>query len=296
MKAKTLAGSALAATLLGAGVLMGTVVGNTPASAQTATPSATVTTPSTGAPAAPSTGAPADGQGFKGGSGGFGGGRGHGGDGIFGGNAATADGATRAITNATDTITSVNSDLTYATGKMDTAQVQEWLNGASALLKSAESANTASQFGQASAYASAASELARAADSVMAKQLGEANLPSYVARPQRDNGSATTTTPTAPTITQAQASRVLAQTYNDLVAKAAAIKSASNASEATPYLTDAQAAYKTAYDAYGAGNYSDAVSAARLASELGRVAATITGASTAPANADTPVTVPAPNF
>lgn len=295
MNVKTLAGSALAATLLGVGVLVGSVSGNTPASAQTATPSATAAVPGTTAPstsATPAAGTPGDRQGGKGGPGGFGGGRGHGGDDFFGGGAATADGATRAITNATDTIASANTDLTYATGKMDTAQVQEWLNGAAALLKSAESANTNSQFGQAGAYASAAGELARAAQSVISKELGAANLPSSADRPQRDTQGTSTTA----TVTQAQASRVLAQVYDNLAEKSADVKSASNASEATPYLTDAQDAYKTAYDAYSAGNYADAVSAARLAGELGKVASSIVSASTAPANADTPVTVPAPNF
>ncbi|MEO5952811.1 MAG: hypothetical protein ABIQ44_10125 [Chloroflexia bacterium] len=292
MKLKAIAGSTLAATLMGVGVLAGSVIGNTTASAQTpsVTPSATVTAPTTKYPSTatdPATGAPAGRQD------GFGGGRGHDGmdGGMFGGSAATADGATRSITNATSTIASVNTDLAYATSKMDTAQVQEWLNGAAALLKSAETANAASQFGQANSYATAAGELARAADSVMSKQLGAANLPSYADRPQHDNDAATTAT-----VTQAQASRVLAEVYKNLAAKAADVKSASNASEATPYLTDAQAAYKTAYDAYGAGNYADAISAAHLASQLGHVASAIAGASTAPANADTPVTVPAPNF
>jgi len=290
MKSKALAGSALAA-LMGVGVLAGSVIGNNSASAQTpaATPSPTVTAPGTtpAAPIDPSTTLPGD-------RGGFGGGRGHGGrdGGIFGG-AATADGATHSITNATDSIAAANSDLTYATGKMDTAQVQEWLDGAASLLKSAEAANAASQYGQSNAYANAASELARAADSVMAKALGAANLPSYADRPQhgdKDLGTA------AASITQAQASRILAETYNNLTAKSAAINGASNASEAAPYLADAQNAYKAAYDAYGAGNYADAVYSAHLAGQLGHVASSIASASTAPANADTLVTVPAPNF
>lgn len=298
MNMKNIAGSALAATLLGVGVLAGSVIGNGSASAQTPTVTATATAvapgttdPST-APTTPSTWVPGD----KGDFGGRGGGRGHGGDGLGDGRmggAATAEGATNAITNATDTLDSVKSDLAYATGKMDTATVEKWLNGASDLLGSAQSANTASQYGQAAAYASAASELARAADSLMAQELGSANLPSYANRPQRGDKDTTATTNT---ITQAQASRVLAEAYNSITARSANVTGASNASEATPYLTEAQNAYKAAYDAYGAGNYNDAVASARLASRLSKVASTIAAASTAPANADTPVTVPAPNF
>ena len=167
MKLKAIAGSTLAATLMGVGVLAGSVIGNTTASAQTpsVTPSATVTAPALkdrSTAADPATGAPA---GRQGGFGGPGGGRGHGGGGDFGGRCGYSRRSHPLIANATSSIASVNTDLTYATGKMDTAQVQEWLNGAAALLKSAEAANTASQFGQANAYATAASELARAADS-----------------------------------------------------------------------------------------------------------------------------------
>jgi HEPN domain-containing protein len=219
------------------------------------------------------------------------GGRGHGDfGGPFGG--ATADGATRAITNATSLITLVKSDLAYATGKMDTADVQRWVNGAETLLASAQSANGSSQYGKAVSYAQAARELAMTADSKMALALGAANLPSNGQLPQRgDKGTSANTT-----VTQAQASRILAETYNRLLGQATIIKSASNASEATPYLTDAQNSYKTAYDAYQAGKYSDVLASARLAEKLSHVAEAIVRASTAPANADTPVTVPAPNF
>jgi hypothetical protein len=96
---------------------------------------------------------------------------------------------------------------------------------------------------------------------------------------------------TAPT--QAQASYVLANTYNRLVAQGAV---AGSAAEAAPYLTEAQEAYSDAYDAYQAGNYESAVTFARLAGKLSGVASSIAGAATAPANVDTPVTVPAPNF
>ena len=290
MNTKVLIGSALAAVLLGFGVLAGSVVGMGNASAQTpsTTPSA-ATTPGTGNSTTPANPP----MGMRGGRDGMMGGRGHGGDfggGPFGG--ATADGATQAITNATSLITLVKSDLTYATGKMDTADVQKWVNGADDLLKSAQSANSSSQYGKAVAYAQAARELAMAADTQMAQKLGAANLPSYSQMPQRgDKGLSTNTT-----VTQAQASRILAETYNRLVGEAAVVKSASSASEATPYLTDAQNAYKTAYDAYQAGKYTDAVASARLAEKLSHVAEAVARASTAPANADTPATVPAPNF
>ena len=98
------------------------------------------------------------------------------------------------------------------------------------------------------------------------------------------------------TVTQAQASFVLAETYNHLQEQSARVKAASNASEATPYLTDAQNSYKDAYNAYQAGNYNDSVAFAMLAGKLGGVADMVVRASTAPANADTPVAVPAPNF
>jgi hypothetical protein len=288
---KVLIGSAMAAVLLGLGVLAGSVAGTGNASAQTpSTTPAAAATPGTGnstTPANPPMGMPRGRDGMMGG-------RGHGGDfdgRAFGG--ATADGATQAITNATSLITLVKSDLAYATGKMDTTDVQRWVTGANDLLKNAQSANSSSQYGKAVAYAQAARELAMVADSQMAQKLGAANLPSYSQMPQRpDKGMMSTGT----TVTQAQASRILAETYNHLVGQAAVVKSASNASEATPYLTDAQNAYKTAYDAYQAGKYSDAVASARLADKLSGVAEAVARASTAPANADTPVTVPAPNF
>jgi hypothetical protein len=98
------------------------------------------------------------------------------------------------------------------------------------------------------------------------------------------------------TVTQAQASYILANTYERLVAQGNLVDSASNASQATPYLTDAQNAYRDAYNAYQAGNYTEAVQAAKLAERLAGVAGTIVRAPAAPANSDTPVTVPAPNF
>jgi hypothetical protein len=286
MKTNVVIGSALAAALMSVGVLAGSIIGNGSAAAQT--PSATATATSTPRDATTPADPPA---GIPGGMGGRGHGRGDfGGDRGFMG--ATADGASQAITSATDIIALVKTDLAYAAGKMDTADVEKWLDGADALLASAQNANASSQYGQASAYASAARELAMAARSVMAQELGAETLPSYSELPQRPDRD----TSTATAITQAQASRILAETYNHLVAQEAVISNATNASEATPYLTDAQDAYGAAYDAYQVGSYDDAIASARLAGKLAHVAESVARASTAPANADTPVTVPAPNF
>jgi hypothetical protein len=211
------------------------------------------------------------------------------------GQAATANEATREISETTDLITRVKSDLAYANGKMDTTSVQKWVDGADSLLASAQSANSSSNYEQAVAYARAAQQLAMTADTAMAQKLGADKLPSYSQRPQRpglpDNSQTTTTAPT-----QAQASRIVAEAYNRLVEEGALIKATSSAGDATTYLTEAQNAYKTAYDAYQAGNYSDAVSSARLAGQLSGVADAVLRAATAQASSDTPVTVPAPTF
>jgi hypothetical protein len=291
MKAQVIIGSTAAAVLLGVGVLAGSVVGadSVVAQSSTNTPTAQATPNASGtvSPSAPA--APGDVPG-----GGHRGGRGHG-DGLRGGDqAATAEGATQRITDATDTIALVKTDLAYAAGKMDTADVQRWVDGAESLLQSAQDANSASQYGQAVAYAQAARELVMLADQQMAKELGANTLPSYSQLPQR--GGTGLPSGTSTTVTQAQASRMLANAYERLTNVASTVQGASNASEATPYLTDAQDAYKVAYDAYQAGNYSDAAASARLAERLGGIAGSIARASTAPANADTPVTVPAPNF
>jgi hypothetical protein len=105
------------------------------------------------------------------------------------------------------------------------------------------------------------------------------------------NATGSTTAPT-----QAQASRILQNTYNRLVTQDALLKSAANAGDAGTYLTDAQNAYKAAYSAYQAGNYTDAAASARLAEELSEVSNSILQAISAPADSTTPVTVPAPNF
>ena len=302
MSIKVFVGSAMAVALLGAGVLAGSVVGTGNVSAQTSTQAQTPAATATPAPSTTNPGTNNNGNGSMGpggmhgrggmrGGGDFGfGGRGMGGE-MWGGG-ATADGASRAITGTTNLITSVKSDLAYANGKMDTTDAQRWVNGADALLKSAQNANSSSQYGQAVAYANAARQLAETADSQMARKLGANTLPSYSQRPQRGGKFQSTNT----TLTQAQASRILAETYNRLVTVGTQVKSASNASEATSYLTDAQNAYKAAYNSYQAGNYADAAASARLAGQLGQVAEEIANASTAPANSTTPVTVPAPNF
>jgi hypothetical protein len=98
------------------------------------------------------------------------------------------------------------------------------------------------------------------------------------------------------TITQAQASRDLARTYNELVVQGTLLKNAGNIAEASNLLTAAQSAYKAAFDSYGAGKYNEAVASARVAGQLSHVVGHLIQAANAPANADTPVTVPSPNF
>ena len=211
-----------------------------------------------------------------------------------GGLIGTSDGATRAITNATSFITLVKSDLAYATGKMDTAAVEGYLKTADSLLASAQSALTASQFGKAGLTAEAARDLAQVAHSLMAQALEADKLPSYSQRPmdKRDPGGDLSNV----TITQAQASRDLARTYNELVVQATLLKNAGNVAEASNLLTAAQNAYKAAFDSYSAGKYNEAVASARIAGQLSHVVGHLIQAANAPANADTPVTVPSPNF
>lgn len=312
MNIKTIVGSSMAVALVGAGVLAGNIVGADRASAQAPVPQASSTqvtpaTPGTGttSPTSPGT-PPADGKDW-GGMRGHGGGREGFGPGGFGGmrgdGGATADGASKQITNTTTLITQVKADLAYANGKMDTADVTRWISGADSLLKSAQTANSSAQYGQAVGYAGAARELAGIADSQMALKLGADKLPSYSQRPQgrmgkmgEMMGDKGMSVPANVTITQAQASRILAETYNRLQTQITQTKSAANATQAATYLTDAENAYKAAYTAYQAGKYNDAVTSAMLAGRLGGVAQAIAHASTAPANSDTPVTVPAPNF
>jgi hypothetical protein len=306
MNVKMFAGAALATAALGIGVMAGSIV-NSNVSAQSTTP----TTPGSGSTTPPSTNQPSDNQqqapapgmpemgvrGFGHGPGDFGG-FGFGGpkDGMMGGfgpgmrgGTATADTTTNAISRATNLITTVKSDLTYATGKMDTTSVQSWLNGADAQLKNAQTAKDASKYEQAMAYAGAADQLAKLAEEQMGQTLGFDKLPSASQRPQFP-GKGNLANP--PTITQAQASRILGRTYNNLVMQKAVLK---DGGDVASYLTQAQNAYKTAYDAYNAGKYNDAVSSTRIAEQLAGVASQIHYAQGA-TNSDTPITVPAPNF
>jgi hypothetical protein len=297
MKLKILAGASLVAMLIGFGALAGSVIGNVGAQTTTKDDTPAAATPGTSNQTAPSTnpstGVP-DVRGFRGHGmrGGMEGPFGMGGPGGMGKGmmSATADGANNAITRATEVITLAKDDLTYATGKMDTANVQRWLNSADALVKSAQTASQNSKYEQAVNYAGAAMELAMTAESQMGQTLGYDKLPSYSKRPWMPHKDGMMDTST---ITQSQASRILARTYENLVMQAAVLK---NTSEASSYLTEAQDAYKTAYDAYTAGKYGDAVTSARLASQLANVAHRVYEAVNAPASTDAPVTVPQPNF
>jgi len=189
-------------------------------------------------------------------------------------------------------VTLAKSDLAYATGKMDTASAQAWIATADGLLTKAQAAQTAQQYGPAGAYAEAAQALVRTAELTMSQALGADKLPSYSQQPQggrRHAGPA----PTSQTPTQAQVSRDLQRTYNDIVGHGVLI--GANA-DARPYLTQAQSAYKTAYAAYGAGNYQAAHNAAGLAGSLLHVADSLLHVADAGTSPIAPVTVPAPNF
>jgi hypothetical protein len=177
---------------------------------------------------------------------------------------------------------------------MDTATVSDWLDRAGGLLKNAQSAVTAGEYGKAVATANAAGGLARAADLLMQQALGADKLPSYNQRGfggRNHMGAGTTTPPT-----QAQASRELAGFYNELVREGAVLKATPNAGDAATYLTAAQNRYSTAYTAYGAGNYSEVHASVAVGRTLLEVAESLLRAATAPNSPDTPVTVPAPNF
>lgn len=293
--------SSLGASAAASLVAIGTVVIGASAQASTTTPPPATANPpaaqSTPNPSNPTDGSRPEMPHMKGGPGH---GRGEFGPGAFGGweggpkgAGLTADGANRQITNTTNLLTTAKTDLTYATGKMDTASVQKWLTSADTLLKDAQTAVTATKFGRAGEDAQAAMELIRTAEGQMAQTLGADKLPSASQRPQGRMGhmpgalGSTTTTPT-----QAQASRVLSQTYKHLVAQ----KATTSSSDAVAYLTDAQNAYQSAYTAYNAGKYTDAVSSARLAEQLAGVAQHVQAAADAPDNADTAVPVPAPKF
>src|SRR5207245_2952591 len=132
---------------------------------------------------------------------------------------------------ASSAISETKSDLAYANGKMDTTNVQKWVNDADSLVKDANASVAATRYQQAGGYAQAASSLAQLADQQMGQTLGFSNLPSASQRPQRPNrGNQNPNgnqSQTAPTITQAQASRVLEGAYNNIVSQGALIKSGS---------------------------------------------------------------------
>lgn len=295
-------GAFLAATL----VTVGTIVSSASAQTSTATATATPNQPSSQATAQATPGAtdaPKDGLPGAGGRRGPGGGR-HGGPGGPGfpggdfdgrgpgGHALTSEGVSRLITATTTLLGLANDDLTYANGKMDTTNVSKWLNNAQTLLTQAQTAASASKFGSAGQYAQAAAGLVMIAERQMAQELGADTLPSASQRPLRRGGFPGGPNAANVTVTQAQASRILRQTYNNLVAQ----KSLITDSGAAAYLADAQSAYSAAYNAYGAGDYSEAVSSARLAQQLAGVARHVQAAPGAPDNADTVVPVPAPTF
>lgn len=282
-------GASLAAGAVFVGVVTSGVSAQTPPTTTPSTPAATVVpgTPKATQPKAenPKMGRPGGMMGRHG-KGGFG-------DMGPGGRAITEDGAARAISSATQFLAIARDDLAYATGKMDTANVQKWLNNADALIKQAQTAADGQKYERAGQTAQAAMGLIMVAEGQMGYTLGHDQLPSASQRPQGRKGhmpggfDANNTT-----ITQAQASRVLSHTYNHLVA----LKSQIKAGDATTYITEAQNAYQAAYAAYNAGKYNDAVSSAKLANQLSGVARHLQSAADAPDDPNAPVTVPAPNF
>lgn len=316
MNLKMLAATGAFAAALGIGVLAGSVLSP---SANASVPVTQVSQPAqaqanpTSAPDTQKPGAPVDGQqkpgrggrGFGGGHGpgdfnGFGGPGGPGGPGggphgdHFGG-AYTADGATRAISGTTGMLDLVKGDLTYATGKMDTATAQGWVNNADSLLAAAKTANSNGEYGKAVETAGAARELAGAAELVLQQALGADTLPSYTQRQGKGLGhiggpGAQSTA----NVTQAQASRVLARLYDSITVQQALVNAAANKGDAATYLAAAKDQYSKAYTAYQAGTYSEAVNAANVGQALLQVAHSLLEAGTAPSSPDTPVTVPAP--
>ena len=312
MNLKAFLGIGLGALVVGLGSIAGTVVAQTPSTGGAATPSqqTPANPPAQTGPQAQST--PGTAPGWRGGGpgpgmgrmhrgkdlgpGGFGpGGMGFGGPGMRGGKGDNANGASRAITEATTLLNLAKGDLAYANGKMDTTSISRWLTDADAQLKNAQSANSAGKYAQAGIYAGVSVELSRLSETQMAQALGADKLPSYTQRQQghgpRGGWKGLNPGQANAQVTQAQASRVLAGAYRFVVTQGNAIKSG----DGVDYLKEAQDAYKTAYNAYQAGKYSDAVSSARLAQELAGIAAQLNRAPNA-VNPDTPVPVPAPNF
>jgi hypothetical protein len=192
----------------------------------------------------------------------------------------------------------VKGDLAYATGKMDTATVETWVSNADNLLKAAETANSNGEYGKAVETAGAARALAETAELVMRQALGADQLPSYTQRPQGrgpDRGMLPGVGAQGTlTVTQAQASRVLANLYNNIVSQQAVVNSSANKGDAGTYMAAAKDQYNKAYTAYQAGNYNEAVGAAHVGQSLLRVVGLLLGAGTAPNSPDVPVQVPAP--
>lgn len=326
MNWKTLAATSALAATLGAGVLAGSLLSpsasaNVPASqvgqvAQAAQAQASPTAaPDTQKPAPPADGQQMPGMhggrdgfggfggfgGPMGGKGGPGGGRGEGHgpgfDGDFGGRFGgySAEGATRAISGTTSVLTIVKGDLAYATGKMDTATMETWVTNADTLLKAAQTAHSAGEYGKAAETAQAASALAESAELMMRQELGADKLPSYTQRQggRPDRGMPGVGPSGTFTVTQAQASRVLANLYRNITSEQALV-SGSAAGDAGTYLAAAKDQYSKAYAAYQAGNYSEATGAAQVGQSLLRVVEQLLSASTAPNGPDVPVQVPAP--
>jgi hypothetical protein len=210
--------------------------------------------------------------------------------------AYTAEGATRAISSTTDFITLVKGDLTYATGKMDTATVEDWLNKADALLADAQAANSGGEYGEAVETANAARELAGAAKLLMQQELGADTLPSFTQGPGPGRGHrGPDIGPSGNfTVTQAQASRVLAGFYDGITMQEALLNSSASKGDAATYTALAKDQYGKAHAAYQAGNYNEAVAAAHVGQALLQVANSLLRAGTAPNSPDTPVQVPPP--
>lgn len=308
MNWKVLAGALALSGLMAVSALVGSVALNAASASTQSSPPAQPAAEATTTPAPATTPGSRQGKpngGFHGGGPGMGHpgmggpGMGMGKHGFDGRGGDSANGANRVITATASLITLVKGDLTYATGKMDTATVADWVNRADGLLTTARSAATAGQYGKAAATADAAGSLARAADLLMQQALGADTLPSYNQRGFGGRGDhmGKGTAPNATTtMTQAQVSRELASFYNAIVAQGALLKAGSSAGDAATYLTAAQNRYSMAYTAYQAGNYAEVHASVAVGRTLLEVAESLLRAATAPNSPDTPVQVPAPTF
>lgn len=272
---------ALVALMMLAGLLFVNVGGV--AQAQTASPTPPASgTPSTGTP--PSGTPPQRGPGNHGGPGG----KGDPGDHAGPGAAATLASATSELASTSQKITTAKTDLAYAKGKMDTAQVEALIAKADGLYTQADTALKASEFAKASTYARAAKDVVSAATDLMSSALGTA-LPSAANRPARP------TAPTAATETdggKARVSRELSRTYQELVNAATEAK-ANSSSDVSFYLTTSQQFYKQAYDLYNAGKFDQASQVVRPIKNLLHAADSLLHLNEQP---NQPVTVPAPTF